>query len=145
MALAEFTGIYASQWHPLMAAATVVDAPVLILFLVPQRYFIEEIFIEGSPSPASRHNSARAAAMQEPTRQIAFLMPAAVSYGLSEAGKRVRKQIVVAVDVSGEPVDGERWRWRTDAHSGWVYPPTGTTAADGRIAATWVAGTPGAA
>ena len=51
MGLAEFTGIYTSQWHLLMAAATVVIAPVLFLFLFlflfAQRYFIEGIALTG--------------------------------------------------------------------------------------------------
>ena len=51
LGLAEFTGIYTSQWHLLMAAATVVIAPVLILFLFlflfAQRYFIEGIALTG--------------------------------------------------------------------------------------------------
>lgn len=52
--------------------------------------------------------------------------------------------MITVSDSSGAPIAGARWRWQTDVHSGWVYPPTGTTAADGRIAATWVAGAPGA-
>ena len=47
LGLAEFTGIYTSQWHLLMAAATVVIAPVLILFLFAQRYFIKGIALAG--------------------------------------------------------------------------------------------------
>jgi multiple sugar transport system permease protein len=48
LGLAEFTGLYTSQWHLLMAAATVVLLPVLILFFVAQRYFIEGIALTGS-------------------------------------------------------------------------------------------------
>ena len=82
--------------------------------------------------------------MQEP-KQIASLMPATDGYGPSEAGKQAREKIIVTVyDPSRTPVAGATWRWQTDAHSGWVYPPTGTTAADGRVVATWVAGSPGA-
>lgn len=47
LGLAEFTGLYTSQWHLLMAAATVVIAPVLALFLFAQRYFIEGITLTG--------------------------------------------------------------------------------------------------
>lgn len=47
LGLAEFTGLYTSQWHLLMAAATVVIAPVLVLFLFAQRYFIEGITLTG--------------------------------------------------------------------------------------------------
>ena len=38
---------YTSQWHLLMAAATVVIAPVLVLFFIAQRYFIEGITLTG--------------------------------------------------------------------------------------------------
>lgn len=48
LGLAEFTGLYTSQWHLLMAAATVVLVPVLILFFVAQRYFIEGIALTGT-------------------------------------------------------------------------------------------------
>ena len=48
LGLAEFTGLYTSQWHLLMAAATVVIAPVLILFFFAQRYFIEGIALTGT-------------------------------------------------------------------------------------------------
>ena len=92
---------------------------------------------------ASGGTSAVATPMQEP--QIASLFSASTRYGPSEAGKRVPESIVITVsDSSGAPIAGARWRWRTDTHAGWVYPPTGTTAADGRIAITWVAGAPGA-
>lgn len=47
LGLAEFTGLYTSQWQLLMAAATVVIAPVLVLFLFAQRYFIEGITLTG--------------------------------------------------------------------------------------------------
>ena len=39
LGLAEFTGLYSSQWHLLMAASTVVIIPVVILFFSnPCRY-----------------------------------------------------------------------------------------------------------
>ena len=47
LGLAEFTGLYTSQWHLLMAASTVVIAPVLVLFLFAQRYFIKGITLTG--------------------------------------------------------------------------------------------------
>ena len=43
LGLAEFTGLYNSQWQLLMAASTAIIAPVVILFLVAQKYFIEGI------------------------------------------------------------------------------------------------------
>ena len=48
LGLAEFTGLYTSQWHLLMAAATVILLPVVILFFVAQRYFIEGIALTGT-------------------------------------------------------------------------------------------------
>ncbi len=48
LGLAEFTGLYTSQWHLLMAASTVVILPVLILFFFAQRYFIEGIALTGT-------------------------------------------------------------------------------------------------
>ena len=48
LGLNQFTGIYTSQWHLLMAAATVIIAPVILLFFVAQRYFIEGIALSGS-------------------------------------------------------------------------------------------------
>ena len=48
LGLAEFTGLYSSQWHLLMAASTVVIIPVVILFFFAQRYFIEGIALTGT-------------------------------------------------------------------------------------------------
>ena len=48
LGLAEFTGLYSSQWHLLMAASTVVIVPVIVLFFFAQRYFIEGIALTGS-------------------------------------------------------------------------------------------------
>ncbi|MBV8175741.1 MAG: carbohydrate ABC transporter permease [Verrucomicrobia bacterium] len=48
LGLAEFTGLYNSQWHLLMAASTAVVAPVLVLFLFAQKYFIEGITLTGA-------------------------------------------------------------------------------------------------
>lgn len=45
--LAQFTGMYTAQWHLLMAAATVVILPVIVLFFIGQRYFIEGITLTG--------------------------------------------------------------------------------------------------
>lgn len=47
LGLAEFTGLYRSEWHLLMAAAALVTAPVVVLFLVAQRYFVEGITLTG--------------------------------------------------------------------------------------------------
>lgn len=48
LGLNQFTGLYTSQWHLLMAASTVIIAPVIVLFFVAQRYFIEGIALTGS-------------------------------------------------------------------------------------------------
>jgi multiple sugar transport system permease protein len=48
LGLSEFTGLYSSQWHLLMAAATVIVAPVAVLFFFAQRYFVEGITLTGS-------------------------------------------------------------------------------------------------
>lgn len=73
------------------------------------------------------------------------LSPSIAGFGPAEAGKRARNRIALTVrDSLGDPLGSARWRWTTDERSGWVYPPEGVTAADGRIAATWVPGTPGA-
>lgn len=48
LGLTQFTGPYTSDWHLLMAAATMVIAPVLVLFLLAQRYFIEGITLTGT-------------------------------------------------------------------------------------------------
>jgi multiple sugar transport system permease protein len=47
LGLAQFTGMYRSEWHLLMAASTMVLAPVLILFFIAQSYFVEGITLTG--------------------------------------------------------------------------------------------------
>jgi multiple sugar transport system permease protein len=48
LGLSEFTGLYSSQWHLLMAAATVIILPVAVLFFFAQRYFVEGVSLTGS-------------------------------------------------------------------------------------------------
>jgi multiple sugar transport system permease protein len=48
LGLAEFTGLYNSQWHLLMAASAVVIVPVMVLFFFAQRHFIEGITLTGT-------------------------------------------------------------------------------------------------
>ena len=48
LGLSEFTGLYSSQWHLLMAAATVIIVPVALLFFFAQRYFVEGVSLTGS-------------------------------------------------------------------------------------------------
>jgi multiple sugar transport system permease protein len=47
LGLAAFRGLYTTQWHYLMAASTTAIFPVLILFFVAQRYFIQGIVLSG--------------------------------------------------------------------------------------------------
>ncbi len=42
-----FTGLYNSQWHLLMAASVMVVTPVIVVFFVAQRYFVESIALTG--------------------------------------------------------------------------------------------------
>ena len=78
-------------------------------------------------------------------QKIAAIVPTVSSLGPVEAGKQAQDLIIVTVeDESSEPVAGATYRWETDEHSGWVYPSQGTTGTDGRISATWIAGSPGA-
>ena len=46
--LAQFTGLYHSQWNLLMAASTLVVVPVIILFFFAQKHFIEGIALTGT-------------------------------------------------------------------------------------------------
>lgn len=47
LGLAQFRGLYNSEWHLLMAASMLVVAPVLVLFLVAQRHFVAGIALTG--------------------------------------------------------------------------------------------------
>lgn len=47
LGLRTYIGMYTAQWHLLMAAATVVIIPVVIVFLLGQRYFVEGIATTG--------------------------------------------------------------------------------------------------
>ena len=46
--LAQFTGLYHSQWNLLMAASKMVVIPVIILFFFAQKHFIEGIALTGT-------------------------------------------------------------------------------------------------
>jgi multiple sugar transport system permease protein len=48
LGLSEFMGLYSSQRHLLMAAATVIVIPVAVLFFFAQRYFVEGVSLTGS-------------------------------------------------------------------------------------------------
>lgn len=47
LALWAFQGQYSTDWHLLMAASTVVMMPLLVLFFVAQKYFIQGVVISG--------------------------------------------------------------------------------------------------
>lgn len=47
LGLASFLGLYSTQWGYLMAAATVVTIPVVLVFFFAQRYFVEGITLTG--------------------------------------------------------------------------------------------------
>jgi multiple sugar transport system permease protein len=42
-----FSGLYKAEWHLMMAAACIVLIPMVILFLIGQKYFIEGITMSG--------------------------------------------------------------------------------------------------
>jgi multiple sugar transport system permease protein len=47
LALFVFQGDHATEWHLLMAAATVIMLPLLILFFAAQKYFIQGVVVSG--------------------------------------------------------------------------------------------------
>lgn len=47
LGLAQFRGLYATQWQYLMAASTVVVVPTLVLFFLAQRYFVQGVVLTG--------------------------------------------------------------------------------------------------
>jgi multiple sugar transport system permease protein len=47
LGITQFQGQFATQWGPLMAASTLSIAPVLIVYILAQRYFIEGIALTG--------------------------------------------------------------------------------------------------
>lgn len=74
----------------------------------------------------------------------ASTVPSATPFGPAEAGKRAVDPIGVTVlDEDGLPVAGAAYRWEADENAGWVYPPEGVTDTEGRVLASWVAGSPG--
>ena len=47
LGLMQFQGMYSAQWQYMMAAATVVLIPIVIIFFIGQKYFIEGISMSG--------------------------------------------------------------------------------------------------
>ena len=46
--VAQFRGLYSSDWGALMAAATLASASLLIIFVIAQRQIVEGIALSGS-------------------------------------------------------------------------------------------------
>jgi multiple sugar transport system permease protein len=47
LGLATFKGLYNAQWGYLMAASAAIVSPIVLLFFLAQRYFIEGITLTG--------------------------------------------------------------------------------------------------
>jgi multiple sugar transport system permease protein len=47
LGLANFKGLYSSEWNLMMAASTVTVIPILLLFFFAQRYFMKGIVMTG--------------------------------------------------------------------------------------------------
>ena len=75
-----------------------------------------------------------------PARPLAPLpLPEPEPMNPAEAGKVAPGALVV----DGLP-PGTPYEWTTDEHSGWVFPASGRTAADGWTVGSWIPGFPGA-
>ncbi len=48
LGLASFKGLYATQWHYLIAVSTVIILPIIVLFFLSQRYFVQGIVMTGT-------------------------------------------------------------------------------------------------
>lgn len=48
LGLSTFKGLYSTQWQYLMAASTVVIVPIIVLFFLTQRYFVQGIVTTGT-------------------------------------------------------------------------------------------------
>lgn len=48
LGLAMFKGLYSTQWQYLMAASTVMITPIIVLFFLAQRYFVQGIVMTGT-------------------------------------------------------------------------------------------------
>ena len=98
----------------------------------------------GSATITATAGSASGSATVTVAQEIVALAMLPARLAPAEAGKRGADMIEVSVlDGRGSPVVGARYRWSTDRHSGWVYPPEGITDGRGRFRTTWVAGWPG--
>jgi multiple sugar transport system permease protein len=47
LGLASFRGLFTTEWHLLMAASTIMILPVVALFLLLQRYFVQGVILTG--------------------------------------------------------------------------------------------------
>jgi multiple sugar transport system permease protein len=48
LGLSTFKGLYNTQWQFLMAASTVMIVPIIVLFFLTQRYFVQGIVTTGT-------------------------------------------------------------------------------------------------
>jgi multiple sugar transport system permease protein len=48
LGLSAFKGLYATRWEYLMAASTVMILPIVVLFFLTQRYFVQGIVMTGT-------------------------------------------------------------------------------------------------
>lgn len=97
-----------------------------------------------APAPAPPPALAPTPAPEPEPEPDPRIVPSAAPFGPAEAGKRAPDPIGVTVtDDDGLPLADAAYRWEADEYAGWVYPPEGVTDSGGRIAATWVPGSPG--
>ncbi len=98
----------------------------------------------GSATITATSGSASGKATVTVAQEVVTLAVLPARLTSAQAGKQGADTIEVTVlDGRGSPVVGARYRWSTDLHSGWVYPPEGITDGRGRFRTTWVAGWPG--
>ena len=99
---------------------------------------------DGTATITATAGSASSMATVAVAQTIAAVAVEPAGLSPTQAGTQGADTIVAtALDGGGSPVVNASYRWSTDRHSGWVYPPEGTTNALGRFQATWVAGWPG--
>ena len=98
----------------------------------------------GTATITAAGGSASTTATVAMAQKIAVVAVEPAALRSAKAGTQGADTIMAtALDGRGSPVVNARYRWSTDRHSGWVYPPQGTTDALGRFQASWVAGWPG--
>ena len=121
------------NWASSATAVATVDANGLVTAVA-----------NGSTSITATAGSASASATVTVAQEVSRVSVEPAGPISAQAGKQGAETIEVTVlDGRGSPVAGATYRWSTDRHSGWVYPPDGITDDRGRFRTTWVAGWPG--